>query len=157
MDDSAAALAMTDQPKTKVNPLNALPYLLDTSIAKWNLRLGQRLEPIGLTFEQWRVLLVTAQRGPMNIRELSNATLVPHSTIGRWLTQMEKEGLVKRRALPRDQRAVEISITQKGRNLFLRALPIARLEYESAVQEFTPGELDMLMSLLQRLKDNLED
>lgn len=156
MDDHAATAATTDQPKTNMNPLNALPYLLDTSIAKWNQRLGVRLQPIGLTFEQWRVLLVTSQRGPLNIRELSNATLVPHSTIGRWLTQMEQEGLVKRRALPRDQRAVEISITQKGRNLFLRALPVARLEYESAIQEFTPAELDTLMSLLQRLKRNLE-
>ena len=155
MDDAAAA-ANTDQPKTTMNPLNALPYLLDTSIAKWNQRLGQRLQAIGLTFEQWRVLLVTSQRGPLNIRELSNATLVPHSTIGRWLTQMEQEGLVKRRALPRDQRAVEISITQKGRNLFLRALPIARLEYESAIQAFSADELETLMSLLLRLKANLE-
>ena len=156
MDDHAATAATTDQPKTTMNPLNALPYLLDTSIAKWNQRLGQRLQPIGLTFEQWRVLLVTSQRGPLNIRELSNATLVPHSTIGRWLTQMEQEDLVKRRALPRDQRAVEISITQKGRNLFLRALPIARLEYESAIQAFTPAELETLMALLLRLKGNLE-
>jgi len=155
MPDSAIAVTPSEEPKTSLNPLDALPYLLDTSIATWNQRLGQRLAPIGLTFEQWRVLLVTARRGPLNIRELSNATLVPHSTIGRWLTQMETEGLVKRRALPRDQRAVEISITQKGRNLFLRALPIARLEYESAIQEFTPEELDTLMALLHRLRNNL--
>jgi DNA-binding MarR family transcriptional regulator len=155
MPETASAAQAAEQPKTSVDPLDALPYLLDTSIHRWNKRLEQRLEPIGLKFEQWRVLLVTARRGPMNIRELSNVTLVPHSTIGRWLTQMETEGLVKRRALPRDQRAVEISITAKGRNLFLRALPIARLEYESAVQTFTPEELDMLMSLLKRLRDNL--
>ena len=131
-----------------------LIYWITPSI-RWNKRLEQeRLEPIGLKFEQWRVLLVTARRGPMNIRELSNVTLVPHSTIGRWLTQMETEGLVKRRALPRDQRAVEISITAKGRNLFLRALPIARLEYESAIHTFSPEELDTLMSLLKRLRDN---
>ena len=155
MDDHAATAASLDQPATPMNPLNSLPYLMDSSIAKWNQRLGRRLQPIGLTFEQWRVLLVTSKRGPLNIRELSNATLVPHSTIGRWLTTMEQDGLVKRRALPRDQRAVEISITQKGRNLFLRALPIARLEYESAIQTFTPDELETLMSLLLRLKSNL--
>jgi DNA-binding MarR family transcriptional regulator len=114
MDDHATAAASIYQPATTMNPLNSLPYLLDTSIAKWNQRLGRRLQPVGLTFEQWRVLLVTSKRGPLNIRELSNATLVPHSTIGRWLTTMEQDGLVKRRALPRDQRAVEISITQKG-------------------------------------------
>jgi DNA-binding MarR family transcriptional regulator len=155
MPDTASAAQPSEEPKTNVDPLDALPYLLDTSIFRWNKRLEQRLEPIGLKFEQWRVLLVTARRGPMNIRELSNVTLVPHSTIGRWLTQMEGEGLVKRRALPRDQRAVEISITAKGRNLFLRALPIARLEYESAIHTFQPEELDTLMSLLKRLRDNL--
>jgi DNA-binding MarR family transcriptional regulator len=155
-DTAASADALTvEQPKTSVDPLDALPYLLDTSIHTWNKRLEQRLAAVGLTFEQWRVLLVTARKGPMNIRELSNFTLVPHSTIGRWLTQMEQEGLVRRRALPRDQRAVEISITQKGRNLFLRALPIARLEYESAIHTFSHDELETLMGLLRRLRENL--
>ena len=154
-DPANAASVPPEQLKTNVDPLDALPYLLDTSIHRWNKRLEQRLTAVGLTFEQWRVLLVTARRGPMNIRELSNVTLVPHSTIGRWLTSMEQEGLVKRRALPRDQRAVEISITQKGRNLFLRALPIARLEYELAIHTFKPEELETLMSLLKRLRDNL--
>ncbi len=155
MQDSATAAMPAGEPKASLHPLDALPGLLDTSVARWNQRLEQRLIPIGLTFGQWRVLLVTARLGPMNIRELSDATLVPHSTVGRWLAQMEAEGLVKRRALPRDQRAVEVTITQKGRNLFLRALPVARHEYETAIQEFTPEELDLLMALLHRLRDNL--
>lgn len=155
MQDNTAAAPEAEQPKTGMDPLDALPYLLDTSIHRWNQRLENRLSTMGLKFEQWRVLLVTANRGPMNIRELSNITLVPHSTIGRWLTTMELDGLVKRRVLPRDQRAVEISITPKGRNLFLRALPIARLEYESAIQTFTPEELETLMTLLKRLRKNI--
>lgn len=155
MPETASAETPAEEPKTNVDPLDALPYLLDTSIHRWNKRLEERLQPVGLTFEQWRVLLVTARRGPMNIRELSNVTLVPHSTIGRWLAQMEQEGLVRRRALPRDQRAVEISITSKGRNLFLRALPTARLEYESAIHNFSADELETLMGLLKRLRENL--
>lgn len=155
MPDTAFAASSSDEPRTNLDPLDALPYLLDTTSERWNQRIGARLAAIGLSFEQWSVLLVTARRGPMNIRELSNATLVPHSTIGRWLTQMETEGLVKRRALPSDQRAVEISITQKGRNLFLRALPVARTEYESAIQEFTPAELETFMNFLHRLRKNL--
>ena len=115
MPDSAIAAMPADEPTTDLNPLDALPYMLDTSIARWNQRLERRLTPIGLTFEQWRVLLVTARRGPMNIRELSNATLVPHSTIGRWLTQMEAEGLVKRRALPRDGRHRHSRRRRRGR------------------------------------------
>lgn len=155
MSETAIAATSADEPRANYDPLDAIPYLLDITSERWNQRISARLAQIGLSFEQWSVLLVTARRGPMNIRELSNATLVPHSTIGRWLNQMETDGLVKRRALPSDQRAVEISITQKGRNMFLRALPGARSEYEAAIQEFTPAELDMLTDFLQRLRTKL--
>lgn len=157
MSDTAMAASSADEPRANFDPLDAIPYLLDITSERWNQRINSRLAQIGLSFEQWSVLLVTARRGPMNIRELSNATLVPHSTIGRWLGQMEADGLVKRRALPSDQRAVEISITQKGRNMFLRALPGARAEYESAIQEFTAAEIEAFMSFLNRLRNKLFD
>jgi DNA-binding MarR family transcriptional regulator len=91
---------------------NFLPYLVDQFMATWNGRLDERLRAAGIRFEQWRVLLVTSQIGPMNIRELSAATLVPYSTLGRWLEKMEQDGLVQRRSRPRDGRAVEIFITK---------------------------------------------
>lgn len=155
MAETAVAVASYDEDDPYSAPLDNLPYLLDTAISQWNQRLGRHLAVIGMTFEQWRLLYVMARQGPMNIRELSNAILVPHSTIGRWLAQMEEDGLVKRRVLPRDQRAVEISITPKGRNFFLRALPIARSEHQAAIQELSADEVATFTALLRRLRGNL--
>ncbi|MEJ2125683.1 MAG: MarR family transcriptional regulator, partial [Alphaproteobacteria bacterium] len=118
MTDIAMAVRPVKLDGHSTVPLDNLPHLLETAISQWNQRLEKQLAAIGMKFEQWRLLLVIARQGPMNIRELSNLILVPHSTIGRWLSQMEDDGYVKRRVLPRDQRAVEVSITPKGRNFF---------------------------------------
>jgi DNA-binding MarR family transcriptional regulator len=155
MSDIAMAVRSSDQNAPNTTPLDNLPHLLDTAISLWNQRLEKKLASIGMKFEQWRLLLVIARQGPMNIRELSNLILVPHSTIGRWLSQMEDDGYVKRRVLPRDQRAVEVSITPKGRNFFMRALPIAEREYKSASKQFTQEELSTLVELMQKLRSNL--
>ena len=140
-----------------INPLESLPYLLDQSIARWNDRLEHRLRVIELTFEEWRILLITARLGPMNIRQLSEATLVPHSTLGRWATQMERSGLVKRCVVPKDNRAVGISITPKGRKVFARALPIAIDEYNTIVRTFSDQELTTLNRLLWRLYQRIKE
>lgn len=137
------------------NPLNGLPYLLDQAIARWNQRLAKRLALQGLAFEEWRILLVTIHQGPLNIRELSNATLVPHSTIGRWLVRMERRGLVSRRTLPSDKRAVEVTITAQGRDQYRAVLPTAMAEYQSAVQHFTGAEIAVFTQYVSRLHRNL--
>jgi DNA-binding MarR family transcriptional regulator len=155
MADIAMAFRTPDQQAPDTAPLDELPHLLETAISLWNQRLEKKLAAIGMKFEQWRLLLVIARQGPMNIRELSNLILVPHSTIGRWLTQMEDDGYVKRRVLPRDQRAVEVSITPKGRNFFMRALPIAEGEYKSVSKQFTHEELSTLVELVDKLRCNL--
>jgi MarR family transcriptional regulator, transcriptional regulator for hemolysin len=142
--------------QSAMNPLESLPYLLDRSIAHWNARLAKRLASIQLTFEQWRVLLVTAQEGPMSIKELSQRTLVPHSTLGRWLARMEQDGLISRRIRESDNRAVEASITNKGLRSFTAALPIAVDEYESTVEGFSKQELAVLTNLLRRLLDRID-
>lgn len=156
MQDYAHPPASAKQPEEVPIRQDGLLGLLDTSIAIWNHRLDERLHSVGLTFDQWRLLALTAQHGPMNIRALSKATLVPHSTIGRWLGQMEDEGLVRRRALPQDQRSVEVSISPKGRRLLMRAMPVAQLQYETATRGFDKQELRTLTDLLTRLRQNLE-
>lgn len=147
------------QPKTEPPGAHSfiagVPYLLDQAIAHWNAKLAERLKSIGLSFEQWRLLLVTAELGEMSIRELSQATLVPHSTIGRWIAAMEADGLLQRAAHPGDKRAVWIGITSAGRALYERALPLAAASYDEGVSCFTAAEVASLQNLLHRLHANL--
>ncbi len=132
-----------------------LPQLIDHFMATWNQRLERQLPRVGLTFPQWRVLLITSHRGPMNIRALSNATLVPHSTLARWVRRMERAGLVRSGTDHGDRRAVEISITAKGRRMFAVALPVARRVHDEALVGFRAADRRALIGLLHRLRHNI--
>lgn len=155
MTATRSAPEEADEIGPRVDLREFLPYLVDQFMATWNSRLSQRLAAKGLTFEQWRVLLVTSHIGPMNIRELSAATLVPYSTIGRWIGRMERDGLVSRRARPKDGRAVEISITPKGRRKFEDVFPIAFAEYQEALVGFSAVEHAALLHFIHRLRRNI--
>jgi DNA-binding MarR family transcriptional regulator len=132
-----------------------LPQLLDQFMSAWNNRLEDRLAKIGLSFPQWRILLITSQSGSKTIRELSNATLVPHSTLARWVRQMEKDGLVRTAVFSADKRAVKISITADGHRTFSEAFPIAVDVQNEALKDFSPGERKVLMKFIHRLRTNI--
>ena len=127
--------------------------ILNIACYQMNRRLSLCLAEFGLTIEQWRILEVVS-REPMNIRELSNATLVPHSTIRRWLAQTEEAGLISQRVLPGDRRSVEVSITAKGRLLFARVSPIIKHEHTSSTYGLSRTEYSTLVELLSRLCDS---
>ena len=141
--------------ETGVDLDNFLPYLVDHFMATWNRRLDARLRAAGVTFEQWRVLLMTLQIGPMSIRELSAATLIPYSTLGRLLTKLERDGLVRRRSRPRDGRAVEIFITEDGRRRFAEIYPIATAVYQEALVGLSVVEHAALLHFIHRLRRNI--
>lgn len=141
--------------EVRIDLENFLPYLIDQFMARWNSRLSERLAASGISFEQWRVLLVTTQIGAMSIRELSNATLVPYSTLLRWLQPMEKAGWVRRHKRPNDGRVVEIDITPKGRRKFAEVYPVAEAEYKDALVGLSAVEHAALLHFLHRLRKNI--
>ena len=132
-----------------------LPQLVDHFMSAWNEKLAQDLKQVKLTFPQWRILLIATQRGPLSIRQLSNATLVPHSTLARWARRMERSGLVRTRTMGADKRAVEVSIAPKGADAFAKALPIAISVYRKALEGFSEVEQQRLIGMIHRLRTNI--
>ena len=133
-----------------------LPFALNRLMAGWNARLATRLEARGLGFPQWRVLMVAA-RSPaaLTIVELSERTLVPHSTLSRQVAAMERQGLVKRMPAEEDGRAVRVVLTPRGRARYREVLPLALEEAEAGLAALTPEETAQLRRLVARLSDAL--
>jgi len=128
-----------------------LPFALNRLMAAWNARLAERLADIGLGFPQWRVLLACARAGaPLTIVELSDRTLVPHSTLSRQLTELERLGLVAR-GPAEDGRAVSISLTAEGRERYRQALPLAEAETNSGLSPLSPEERALLADMIARI------
>jgi DNA-binding MarR family transcriptional regulator len=134
-----------------------LPFALNRLMAAWNARLAARLADIGLSFAQWRVLLVCARAGgPLTIVELSERTLVPHSTLSRQLTEMERLGLVAR-GPAEDGRAVSIRLTEAGLARYRAALPLAEAETEAGLARLSAAERALLVDLIARMWEQVRE
>ena len=144
-------MAALDLASTEAEP-DLLPFALNRLMAGWNARLAARLEAQGLGFPQWRVLMVAA-RAPaaLTIIELSERTLVPHSTLSRQVAAMERQGLVKRVPAEDDARAVRVVLTPRGRARYREALPVALAEAEAGLVALTGDEAAQLRHIVTRL------
>lgn len=72
------------------------------------------LEPLGLTYPQYLVMLVLWERAPRTVGELGEALNLDSGTLTPLLKRMETAGLVRRDRDPADERRVLISLTAAG-------------------------------------------
>ena len=75
------------------------------------------LEPLGLTYVQYLVMLVLWEDAPRSVGELGAELHLDSGTLTPLLKRMEKSGLVIRERDSEDERRVLISLTSRGREL----------------------------------------
>jgi|TARA_R100000935_G_scaffold51602_1_gene78245 DNA-binding MarR family transcriptional regulator len=75
------------------------------------------LEPLGLTYPQYLVMLALWERAPRSVGDLGQALDLDSGTLTPLLKRMETLGLVNRARDPRDERRVIVSLTEKGADL----------------------------------------
>ncbi|HEV7264419.1 MAG TPA: MarR family transcriptional regulator [Falsiroseomonas sp.] len=148
-------MAALDLAAAETEP-DLLLFALNRLMAGWNARLAARLEARGIGFPQWRVLMVAA-RAPaaLTIVELSERTLVPHSTLSRQVAAMERQGLVKRVPAEDDARAVRVVLTPRGRARYREALPLAMAEAEAGLAALTREDAAELRRIVAHVARSL--
>lgn len=86
------------------------------------------LEPLGLTYPQYLVMLVLWERAPLPVHEIGGALRLDSGTLSPLLKRLEAAALVTRERSPEDERQVVVDLTADGRSLRDRAVDIpARL------------------------------
>ncbi len=86
-----------------------------TLVAVATTSLGAAAEDI--TIAQYRTLVVLASRGPQRMADLAGALGVAPSTAGRMCDRLLRKGLIRRHRARADRRAVQVSITEAGRQV----------------------------------------
>ena len=86
-----------------------------TLVAVATTSLGDAAEDI--TIAQYRALVVLASRGPQRMADLAAALDVAPSTAGRMCDRLVRKGLIRRHRARADRRAVQVSITEAGRQV----------------------------------------
>ena len=82
------------------------------------------LEPLGLTYPQYLVMLVLWERGAVGVKELGAALRLDSGTLSPLLKRLQAAGLVERRRSAADERQVLVEPTAAGRALRERAASV---------------------------------
>jgi DNA-binding MarR family transcriptional regulator len=121
----------------------------DTAIiVRGVLRLGRRLraERAGAVSLSALGMLSTLHRvGPMPAARLAKAERLQPQSLSRLISQLEREGLIKRHPGEKDRRTLILEITAAGRQALSRDMAARRAWLEGAMRRvLVPGEREML-------------
>lgn len=113
------------------------------------------LEPLGLTYPQYLVLMVLWQRDGQAVGELGERLFLDSGTLTPLLKRMEAAGWLHRERAADDERRVVVTLSPEGRALRRRALDIpGRI---AAAAGCSSDQLAALTAQLQQLRDRILD
>ena len=91
------------------------------------------------------------------IQEMAEALKLSTPTVSISVRQLEKNGLIERKPNPEDGRAVQLFLTQKGKEVHQRANSFHRRKFEQLLAGLNEDERDTLLNLLERALDAAEN
>jgi DNA-binding MarR family transcriptional regulator len=111
------------------------------------------LEPLGLTYSQYIVLVSLWDKDNRRVGEIGTKLGLETNTLTPMLKRMEIAGWINRKRSPEDERQVLISLTDEGRALQARAAHIpGEILKATGLDEDRAGRLtDEVISLRNRL------
>ena len=110
------------------------------------------LKPLGLTYTQYIVFLVLWEKDGVSVTEIGEKLMLDNGTLSPLLKKMEQAGFVERRRCRKDDRIVEITLTDAGRVLQEKAKDIPG--HVAGCIDLPLEKAKMLYSLLYELLGN---
>ncbi len=116
------------------------------------------LDPLGLTYSQYLVLLVLWERDGQTVSEIGGRLYLDSGTLTPVLKRLEKIGLLQRYRPKQDERAVENRLTGAGRRLKKKAMrvPMALVCQVGLQLQEVVDIRDTLRALMPRLQHAVE-
>jgi len=122
-------------------------FVMDAERAK--NRTNTRLDRVALM-----VLGTLKERGAVRLTLLADCTGFDASTVSRQVTELEKNGLLKRTTDPEDRRAALLEVTPAGNSLMRRLIDGRRRRLERLLSDWTPAEIATLGAMLHKLNES---
>ena len=104
------------------------------------------LKDLGLTYPQYLVMLVLWEHGDLPVKKLGEHLRLDSGTLSPLLKRLETAGLVRRERSARDERSVEVRLTEEGVALRERAVQVPR-----RIVSATSFDVDEIRDLRARL------
>jgi DNA-binding MarR family transcriptional regulator len=120
-----------------------LPYQLAVVSSRISRAFAERYKrEFGLSIPEWRVLAHLAQSDAVSVREIHERVDMDKSKVSRAAARLEASGLIEKRENEVDRRLLDMRLTEKGRDLIARIVPIAdayQAEIIAQLGSLSPG------------------
>ncbi|MFJ4452842.1 MarR family winged helix-turn-helix transcriptional regulator [Pseudomonas sp. NPDC089392] len=134
-----------------VNPTSEFPVELARVTKHWRAALDQRLAKIGLSQARMQVLGYVQQFPMLAQQHVARGLGIEGSTLVALLQQLEKDGLVERRANANDSRARHAFLSAAGKLRYEQAEAIYLEYYQLAMVGVSQREIECLNKTYQKL------
>jgi DNA-binding MarR family transcriptional regulator len=134
-----------------------MPELDDETLTTWRAFLNAHarvtraisrdLAAAGLPDLSWYDVLWALYRRPLRVKELAEAVVLSPTAMSRFVDRVEQAGYVRREPDPGDRRALQITITDEGRELLRRMWPI----YSRGIEERFGRQNESFRAALERM------
>ncbi|WP_426271143.1 MarR family winged helix-turn-helix transcriptional regulator [Dyella kyungheensis] len=105
------------------------------------------LEPLGLTYPQYLVMLVLWEQDGLTVRELGQRLQLDSGTLTPLLKRLQSAGLITRQRRQQDEREVDIRLTDAG---------LALRDKASGIPECLAQCMQLPFEQMQSLRDELK-
>jgi DNA-binding MarR family transcriptional regulator len=125
------------------------------------------LEPFALSVPEWRMLSTVVALSPVPFADITSMTTMDKGQVSRTLRSAQAKGLVATEVVPVEKRPGEfggppvsrvvVTITEAGRRLYEKVMPIAQRYQLGLLELMDPEERRILLGVLQRLYRHLNE
>ncbi|MGQ1948253.1 MarR family winged helix-turn-helix transcriptional regulator [Geofilum sp. OHC36d9] len=109
------------------------------------------LESLDITYPQYLVLMVLWEEKTQTVNQLGGKLRLDSGTLTPLLKRLESKGLILRRRKSTDERVVEISLSEQGKQLRAKAVDVP-----TQLMESIPVTMDELIRLKEIVNDILD-
>jgi len=122
--------------------------------------LTRRMAPLfdraRITPQQWAILSVLADGGPMTLAGLARTVMVTKQNMTGMVARLEQLGLAERHGDPKDLRASRVQLTRRGRALVDKFQPLYEQWRARLSKDVPERELAALRRTVDRLIDEMQ-
>ena len=110
---------------------------------------------LDISMDQWIVLGPIWENEGLSHKEISEYCLKDKTSVTKIIDTLEKKNLVVRFSDQLDHRVKRVVLSNKGKELFLQAIPIMELTRDQLREGITEQDIESLRSVLTKIYNNL--
>ncbi|MGJ4752289.1 MarR family winged helix-turn-helix transcriptional regulator [Leptospira kmetyi] len=110
-----------------------------------------------ITPEEWIILNRLWENDGLTQNEISQKTIKDKTTVTRFLSKMEEDGLIQRKSSKEDKRVNHVHLTAKGKKLKELLIPIAKELMSNAAEGISQEHLRITLETLKQIETNLSN